>query len=359
MPNTPVWGHPQGQQELQQDLISPLNPQQGDHAVIKVNDVNNNDADRPAIFAKNSNNGANARALKVEGVSELDGKVIVPDQELDDVAVQITNNSSDPDGKALSATGQVKFTLPPVIHAEPLAALQLVDQAGGESDRALKVDGKTEFDGKVIVPDLNVNDAEVQVTNSNAGENARALRAVGVSEISATGTPGSKGLKVTNSNGHGSSRALEVVGQTTMVNQEDGDVAYNTLNVESDNLHPGFGSLFVKGTTALHGVGTEREGWQSFALLVKNELEEGVTRVAIVTQEAPSVFEAPLHIQNIDGGSPFGDQSGPLNLGTGNNSTDVTIGNEGHDVEVADDLNVGGDLDVDGSLTVGAAPLPR
>ena len=77
MPNAEVWGNALGNQNEEQDLVSPVDPEEGDPAIIRVNDVNNNDAARPAIYAKNRNVGANARALKVEGTSELRGHVNV------------------------------------------------------------------------------------------------------------------------------------------------------------------------------------------------------------------------------------------------------------------------------------------
>jgi hypothetical protein len=67
MPNSAVWGNPNTTQLEQQDFITPPSPAQGDHAILRINDVNVNDADRAAIYAKNSNNGTSARAFAVTG----------------------------------------------------------------------------------------------------------------------------------------------------------------------------------------------------------------------------------------------------------------------------------------------------
>ncbi len=63
---TDVWGNPDGDQK-NQDLVSDTE----NTNILRVSNVDNNDADRAAIFAKNSNTGANARALKVEGKADI------------------------------------------------------------------------------------------------------------------------------------------------------------------------------------------------------------------------------------------------------------------------------------------------
>ncbi len=71
MPNAEVWGNALGGQHEEQDLITPADPEEGDPAIIRVNDVDNNVSARPAIFCKNSNDGGNARALIADGRVEI------------------------------------------------------------------------------------------------------------------------------------------------------------------------------------------------------------------------------------------------------------------------------------------------
>jgi len=82
MPNSAVWGNALGTQNEQQDLITPQNPAQGDHAVIKVNDVNNNNDAKIAGHFVNSSTNASARALKAEGMLEVVGPVLVNGDDL-------------------------------------------------------------------------------------------------------------------------------------------------------------------------------------------------------------------------------------------------------------------------------------
>ena len=103
MPNTAVWGNDGDDRIEEQDLITPENPAEGDPAIIRVNDVDNNDADRPAIYAKNSNAGADARALMVEGKAE------VADLDANSVALKSTNKHVGAGARALYTEGQVEL----------------------------------------------------------------------------------------------------------------------------------------------------------------------------------------------------------------------------------------------------------
>jgi len=71
MPNDQVWGLPENlvDQYADQDLVSLGNE------IIDVVDIN--DANRVALHAQNSNTDAAARALKVEGKTEIVGDVTV------------------------------------------------------------------------------------------------------------------------------------------------------------------------------------------------------------------------------------------------------------------------------------------
>lgn len=64
------WGNNEDPMQVNCNMI----PAAGRHNRLKVVDVDTNDVDEPAIWAVNANAGANARALKVEGVSEFLGR---------------------------------------------------------------------------------------------------------------------------------------------------------------------------------------------------------------------------------------------------------------------------------------------
>lgn len=63
-------------------------------------------------------------------------------------------------------------------------ALSTTNTNAGANARALKATGKSEFDGKVVVDDLDAEDIAVQITNSRAGDNAKALMVEGLCELS-------------------------------------------------------------------------------------------------------------------------------------------------------------------------------
>ncbi len=67
-----VWGN-SGNSQLNQNIVSdPANKN-----ILKVNDVNNGNDAKIALYAKNGSNNADARALKVEGKSEFVGAATI------------------------------------------------------------------------------------------------------------------------------------------------------------------------------------------------------------------------------------------------------------------------------------------
>jgi len=105
MPNTPVWGQNEGDPEVMggQDLISA----EESGSVIKVNDVNEDNDDKKAAHFINSSSDADARALMVEGLAEVE--------------------ANNPGGAATSI------------------GLLARNENVNEGSRALKVEGKTEI----------------------------------------------------------------------------------------------------------------------------------------------------------------------------------------------------------------------
>ena len=72
---------------------------------VVVSDHNDNDT---ALQATNTNGGASARALKTDGMTELDGKVTVPDQNFNGAAVEVTNTNAGANARALKINGRTE-----------------------------------------------------------------------------------------------------------------------------------------------------------------------------------------------------------------------------------------------------------
>ena len=98
MPNTPVWGNDGPTQWQEQDLITPEEPLEGDPAVIRVNDVNNANPDRPAIYCENSNASDDARALKAEGMAEVTRLIVNTRADMGGIIVLTNPGSINMDG---------------------------------------------------------------------------------------------------------------------------------------------------------------------------------------------------------------------------------------------------------------------
>ena len=63
--------------------------------------------------------------------------------------------------------------------------MEATDASTNANARALEVSGKSEFDGTVVVDDLDDNAVALETTNTNGGANARALKVTGKTEMSA------------------------------------------------------------------------------------------------------------------------------------------------------------------------------
>ncbi len=165
MPNAQVWGNQGDNQNEEQDLVTKINPDEGDQAIIRVNDVNNNDADRAAIYAKNSNTGASARALYTEGqvemVAGLTGNPAI-------TTAKVYNPSTDNSALALAVTGRGNI------------GVQLANDQDDAAKQALNVMGNTHMQSYTGV---NAAHKTLHVVNSNANANARALKVEGKTEL--------------------------------------------------------------------------------------------------------------------------------------------------------------------------------
>jgi hypothetical protein len=96
MPNTPVWGQNVGDptQEGDQDLISA----EESGSIVRVNDVDNDDEDRPAIYCENSNASDDARALKAVGIAEVTRLVVNTRADMGGIIVLTNPGSINMDG---------------------------------------------------------------------------------------------------------------------------------------------------------------------------------------------------------------------------------------------------------------------
>ena len=210
MPNTPVWGHPNGVQEDDQDLISAV----GSGSVIEVKDVN---AAKPAILTVNSSNDASARALKAEGMAEI---VANSANNPASTGLKITNASTNANALALSADGNVRLAgnvlLPP-----------------GENKG-------------LIVGDVNNNNDQsyaCTLTNTSTNPMARALWSNGETEIigRSTDNPASIALLAKNESTNFNARALKVEGKAeilgeTSIDIESGGPALSVNNPTEDGV---------------------------------------------------------------------------------------------------------------------------
>ncbi|MCF7809571.1 hypothetical protein K9N50_01145 [bacterium] len=132
MPNTPVWGNEGPSQNNDQDIISV----EESGSVIKINDINAGAAsgdDKIALHTKNSSTDTEARAFRAEGKSDflgivgVFGNLIVEDDvdvsnkgcvkindvndgNDDKIALHTKNSSTDADARALMVEGKTEIT---------------------------------------------------------------------------------------------------------------------------------------------------------------------------------------------------------------------------------------------------------
>jgi hypothetical protein len=90
----------------EQDLITPEAPEEGDPAVIRVNNVNNANPDRPAIYCENSNASDDARALKAVGIAEVTRLVVNTRADMGGIIVLTNPGSINMDG-VLDISGDI------------------------------------------------------------------------------------------------------------------------------------------------------------------------------------------------------------------------------------------------------------
>ena len=227
--------------------------------VLHVNDVNEENDDKIAIHAVNSSDNANARALKVEGKTEFDGRVVIDDLGADANALEVTNTHGAATARAFRATGKAEVqngqlllnnaSLEEAGAGNLLIGTALANQVHisriGHGTRVFghldvcngvnvgpgngpgTIDALSDFDlqigagattadvnigratqdvnvaddlnvgGKVVIDDLDENATALKTTNSNAEANALALEVVGKTKLNGAVSMGQAGGKVT------------------------------------------------------------------------------------------------------------------------------------------------------------------
>ena len=358
MPNQSVWGNPDDNQIEEQDLVTKINPDEGDQAIIRVNDGNNNDEDRPAIFAKNSNAGADARALKVEGKSELDGALQVSGAVqigLGEVTGEIRVGEfdgteetepnfeliADDDGTAELTVGKVEFEGDdgegnPVYAISPGLDLNLNSDGTGSLELGV-VDCNLDPENSNPAPRTRMR-IEAN-TPGNSGARIEALIYEPGTQFHAESTlhlnndPGTSDVIVS----HGDQQEAQFNAATVRVlsprmtlGNIDGqvhEVGHLDGNGSEDELLPDpldlkIGTRILTGDLTLGRIGR--------TCAINSALEIGAD------EDDPALLDAAL------------DDADPreLKIGTQASTDDITLSRAGKDVNVADDLNVGGDLKV-------------
>ena len=281
---------------------------------IKVNNVDSDDRDRPAIWAINSNAGASALALRVDGKLEVNGHMV---------------NAND------SIEVDAEFHVNDLLAAE--AQLHVVGGITAESYALI--------DGRISAGDINdANNAALHATNSNIGANARAVKATGMSEMVANVNvdADTTGLKVSNASARAGSRALMVDGKsqfdgaTTFNNDvtfDDGEVTCN-VELHVDNTLFAEENLHVEGD--IRGIG-------GITLDGNIDLEGQLT---VGPENSAGIIDA--------GGAVLTPQN--LKIGTGTTTNDVQLGRAGQNFDIftqARHNSNGVVLNDDASLTAG------
>jgi len=256
------------------------------YVTLEVNDVHDPEDEevaRIAILGVNSGTNAGDRALKVEGRAEIVRNAA------DDTALTVANSSADPEGLAL------------------------------------KVDGKANIFRNAA------DETALIISNTEGDAEGRALLATGISEIVANNVAGSKALIVTNPSGSGTSKAMEVTGQTTMYNDQHGDLPRWTLEVEGNSTHSDAGALNIKGVAQISG--PEHQANPSTALFVSNNNANAGSYALRVLTNTPSQFGGQVLANNLDGN---GTTQSPhaLNLGVNEETGDVNIGRFGESTNI-------------------------
>jgi hypothetical protein len=327
--------------------------------ILKVNDVNNGNDAKIAIHAINSSTNFDAKALQVDGKTQLSGDVMIDSGDVVIETYALITNGLDVQGNStftneLQIGGGVAIT------------------GNSELSGDLKVCGATELDGNitakgtlvvtdhkmVLIEDVNEsNDDKVALTVSNSSTNseARAISAYGTSEITALDTGVSHGLIVKNESANEDALALEVTGQTSMNTTDAGDPRTWALHIVGKTTHAEFGALKVEGRTDMHGVADQN--LMSTTLCLKNASQMDGS-CALEVDDAPSHFNRRVHVQinrgagEIDSGHPGEEHADPTDLKIGtclNHTNDLYLSREGQLTEVQ------GRLQIDERLNVGPA----
>jgi len=286
-----------------------------------------------ALEVKNESSHSQAVALGVSGHSTFSAFAV------DDPAstgVTIYNESTNANAAALDIVGQSFMSINPAGNP-PSKALTLSNQSTNADARALKASGISEFDGRVIIDDLDAEVIAFETENSDINAGSRALKAKGHSEIVANSAdnPASKALEIINTSSNAAAIALDVQGLSIF----DGKVRVGPSD--------GDGLIDSNGTT-----GTPR------SLLIGSQDRTKQVKIGNIGQHvqveggllvggdnlAPAIIDATL-----DGVS-----SRVLAIGTQSTTDDLEIGRSGKISNVKSQLTVGpglaaGSIDANGT----------
>ncbi|MBM3326688.1 MAG: hypothetical protein FJY65_06880 [Calditrichaeota bacterium] len=231
MPNVPIWGLPDGDEDQYhyQNLVTPTELlEDEDPAIIRINDVRDPEEEvaRTAAHFINSGNLENDRALKAEGKAELAGQVLVGPgnndghidanwdgqqprtlllgTNLSTSIVQIGRQNTDAmvnGGLSVMQRLNLNAGMDVIgicgfgndIHVFGSLVTDTIDAAqnadlnigtGQTDDVLISQAGKTTaIQGKLVVNDINANDISLMTTNTNGGLDALALKVKGKSKL--------------------------------------------------------------------------------------------------------------------------------------------------------------------------------
>ncbi|MDP8240539.1 MAG: hypothetical protein P9X24_15715 [Candidatus Hatepunaea meridiana] len=209
--------------KFDEDLVSDPN----NANILKVNDVDNNDADRPAIFAKNSDVRANARALKIEGMAEITANI--PEW---------------PNGGTVGLK---------VIHSNPARGDALEVEGASVFNGSIHIDGdvltKSNSGSTVAISDVNEgNDDKIALHTINSSNNPDAL------SLKAEGTVDLDGIRIAaggwiNTSGLGLNLGTSEPTDNVRIgrSQKDTYIAGNHLYIDGNDLKLRVANVLLSG----------------------------------------------------------------------------------------------------------------
>jgi len=262
----------------------------------------------PALEIINAHVGVDSRALVVDGLNEMN--YTGGDNEDSPCLKVARSDGGFANPVALRAEGKSEIVAIATGNPES-TGLSVTNASTHAGARALEVSGVSEFDGRILINDLDAEAIALETVNSDVNAASRAFKATGHSEMVANAVGASNALQLINTSAHGDARALLV---TSGKSEFEADVIMSS-------------DLAVDGAISANDVD-----------VAANVDIEGVLRVG------PAAGGGLID----SGGTAVTPQT--LSIGTENITDDVVIGHGGHDLVVNSDL-----LDLDGALQVGDA----